>query len=81
VEALKTAPPTLILQGTSDRQLDAKDAERLAAAPKFARMVMIANADHDLKIGPADKEAEAARPVSPQASTAIADFLKRLKWP
>ena len=81
VEALKNAPPTLILQGTSDRQLDAKDAERLSAAPKFARLVMISGADHDLKVGLASKEAETARPVSPQATAAIADFLKRLKWP
>jgi uncharacterized protein len=81
VEALKNAPPTLILQGTSDRLLDSKDAERLAAAPKFARLVMISGADHDLKVGLSSKVTEIVPPVSPQASTEIADFLKRLKWP
>lgn len=81
VDALKNAPPTLILQGTSDRLLDSKDAERLAAAPKFARLVMISGADHDLKVGLPSKGAETVPPVSPQASAAIADFLKRLKWP
>jgi hypothetical protein len=81
VEALKNAPPTLILQGTSDRELDSKDAERLAAAPKFARLVMISGGDHDMKVGLAPKADEPALPISPQVSVAIADFLKRLKWP
>jgi alpha-beta hydrolase superfamily lysophospholipase len=82
VDALRTAPPTLILQGTADRQLDPADAQKLAAAPKVVRVVMIPGADHDLKIGgPANKAADVAAPVAPMASTAIADFLKRLKWP
>jgi pimeloyl-ACP methyl ester carboxylesterase len=81
VDALKNAPPTLILQGASDRQLDSKDAENLAAAPKAARLMMISGADHDLKVGGTSKEGETARSVSPQVSAAIADFLKRLKWP
>ncbi|MDB5461125.1 MAG: alpha/beta hydrolase fold protein, partial [Caulobacteraceae bacterium] len=48
VEALKTAPPTLVLQGASDLQSSPEDAQRLAAAPKFAKLVMVAGADHDL---------------------------------
>ncbi len=78
IEPLKTAPPTLVLQGGADRQLDPGDAQKLAAAPKLARLVMIPGADHDLKMK-AVGEAPAA--LSPQASTVIADFLKRLTFP
>jgi pimeloyl-ACP methyl ester carboxylesterase len=85
VEALKTAPPTLILEGSRDYQIGQDDAQKLQAAPKFARTVLIAGADHDMKMAASNKPATAANdvdsPISPQASTAIADFLKRLKWP
>ena len=78
IEPLKTAPPTLVLQGGADRQLDLGDAQKLAAAPKLARMVMIPGADHDLKMKAAG---DGPGPLSPQASTVIADFLKRLTFP
>jgi pimeloyl-ACP methyl ester carboxylesterase len=84
IEALKTAPPTLVLQGASDLQSSPEDAQRLAAAPKLAKLVMVAGADHDLKLRPLNKtkaDPDTGYPVAPQASTAIADFLKRLKWP
>jgi pimeloyl-ACP methyl ester carboxylesterase len=85
VDALKTAPPTLILQGSRDYSIDQDAAQKLSAAPKFAKMVLIAGADHDMKVAVSAKQAtpanDAAAPISPQASTAIADFLKRLKWP
>ncbi len=82
VDALKNAPPTLILQGTSDRQLDAADAQKLASGPKFARVAMIPGADHDMKLRPdAKKDPDITAPMAPQVSTTIADFLKRLKWP
>ena len=84
IEALKTAPPTLVLQGGSDFQASPDDGQRLASAPKIAKLVMVAGADHDLKQRPLSKtrlDPDTGFPVAPQASTAIADFLKRLKWP
>jgi len=85
VEALKTAPPTLILQGSRDYEIGQDDAQKLSAAPKYAKVVLIANADHDMKVAapnvPATAVNDLNQPISPQASSAIADFLKRLKWP
>jgi pimeloyl-ACP methyl ester carboxylesterase len=81
VDALRSAPPTLILQGTSDRQLDPGDAEKLAASPKYARVVMVPGADHDLKVGLTNKATDITAPEAPMVSATIADFLKRLKWP
>jgi pimeloyl-ACP methyl ester carboxylesterase len=84
LQALKNAPPTLVLQGGSDFQSSADDARRLAAAPKSAKLVVVAGADHDLKQRPLNgtkADPDNGLPVAPQASTAIADFLKRLKWP
>jgi pimeloyl-ACP methyl ester carboxylesterase len=85
LEPLKTAPSTLILQGSRDFEISPTDAQRLGAAPRYAKIVMVTGADHNLKVAPAEKSKgraeEALRPMSPQASTAIADFLKRLKWP
>jgi len=85
VDALKTAPPTLILQGARDYQIGQEDAQKLSMAPKFAKVVLIAGADHDMKVAVSNKQATAANdaeaPISPQATTAIAEFLKRLKWP
>jgi pimeloyl-ACP methyl ester carboxylesterase len=86
VEALKQAPPTLILQGSRDYEIGQDDAQKLATAPKYAKVVIVSGADHDMKVVPAasktaNRADDAAQPVSPQASTAIADFLKRLKWP
>jgi pimeloyl-ACP methyl ester carboxylesterase len=84
VDALKNAPPTLVLQGGSDFQSSPEDAQRLAAAPRIAKLVMVPGADHDLKQRPLNRtkaDPDNGFPVAPQASTAIADFLKRLKWP
>jgi alpha-beta hydrolase superfamily lysophospholipase len=79
IEALKTAPPVLVLQGAVDAQVSPDDGRRLAAAPADGRLIMIAGADHDLKITPSKPVAADDRPVAPEASAAIADFLKRLK--
>ena len=84
IEALKTAPPTLVLQGASDFQSGPDDGPKLALAPKIAKLVMVAGADGNLKQRPLSKtrrDPDTGFPVAPQASTAIADFLKRLKWP
>jgi pimeloyl-ACP methyl ester carboxylesterase len=83
VEALRTSTPVLIVQGSTDFQLNTDDAQRLAAATWSAKLVMIEGADHDLKVAaPQGVKTESGvdpRPVSPQVSAAIADFLKRAR--
>ncbi len=82
LEPLRTSTPVLILQGSTDFQAIPGDAQRLAAQPKTAKLVVIPGADHDLKVSPTDakiRDGVDVRVVSPEASTAIAEFLKRVK--
>jgi len=84
VEALKTNTPVLILQGSSDLELNSDDPRRLSAAPKNVRVVMVPGADHDLKIKTSSTGKTTiaeARPLSPQVATAIQTFLDSLRWP
>jgi hypothetical protein len=84
VEALKTNTPVLILQGSSDFELNSDDPRRLSASPKNVRVVMVPGADHDLKIraSTAGKAAAGeARLLSPQVASAIQTFLDSLRWP
>jgi alpha-beta hydrolase superfamily lysophospholipase len=85
VEALKTNTPVLILQGSSDLQLNSDDPRRLSASPKNVRVVMVPGADHDLKVKAAVTAAKAededANPLSPQVAPAIQTFLESLRWP
>jgi pimeloyl-ACP methyl ester carboxylesterase len=84
VEALKTNTPVLILQGSSDFELNSDDPRRLSAAPKNVRVVMVPGADHDLKIkaSTAGKaEPGQARLLSPQVASSIQTFLDSLRWP
>jgi alpha-beta hydrolase superfamily lysophospholipase len=84
VEALKTNTPVLILQGSSDTEVTADDARRLSASPKIVKVVMIAGADHDLKVRPpagAKTAGYDAWPLSPQVAAAIESFLNSLRWP
>jgi hypothetical protein len=81
VEALKTNTPVLILQGSSDFQLNSDDPRRLSTGPKNVRVVMLSGADHDLKIKAADSKADQPRPLSPQVASSIQTFLESLRWP
>ena len=84
VDALKTNTPVLILQGSSDFELNSDDPRRLSASPKNVKVVMVAGADHDLKLKSAASGKSAiaqARPLSPQVAPAIATFLDSLRWP
>jgi pimeloyl-ACP methyl ester carboxylesterase len=81
VEALKTNTPVLILQGSSDFQLNSDDPRRLSTGPKNVRVVMISGADHDLKLKAADSKADQPRPLSPQVASSIQTFLESLRWP
>lgn len=84
VEALKTSTPVLILQGSSDLELNADDPRRLSASPKNVRVVMLSGADHDLKIKAATSPkagVEDPHPLSPQVASSIQTFLESLRWP
>ena len=81
VEALKTNTPVLILQGSSDLELNSDDPRRLSASPKNVRVVMVPGADHDLKIKAADIKAEQPHPLSTQVAASIQTFLDSLRWP
>jgi alpha-beta hydrolase superfamily lysophospholipase len=84
VEALKTNTPVLILQGSSDLEMTSDDPRRLSASPKTVKVVMVAGADHDLKVKPASTGKGAidqGRLLSPQVASAIQSFLDTLRWP
>ena len=83
VDALKTNTPVLILQGSSDLEMSADDPRRLSTSPKIVKVVMVAGADHDLKLKPTGPKSaiEQARPLSPQVAAAIESFLNSLRWP
>lgn len=83
VEALKTNTPVLILQGSSDFEMSTDDPRRLSTSPKNVKVVMVAGADHDLKIktAGASKLDSQARRLSPQVATSIQAFLDSLRWP
>jgi hypothetical protein len=79
VDALKTSTPVLILQGSSDFQLNADDPRRLSTGPKNVRVVMVSGADHDLEIKAADPKADRPRTLSPQVASSIQTFLDSLR--
>jgi uncharacterized protein len=84
VDALKTSTPVLILQGSSDLQLNSDDPRRLSASPKNVRVVMVPGADHDLKIKAVSRgkdDTDDPHPLSPQVAAAIQTFLDSLRWP
>lgn len=73
--------PILILQGTTDLQVNAADAERLAAANPQAKRTTLDGVNHLLKLAPADRAANSATyadpdlPLAPGVVEAIADFV------
>jgi alpha-beta hydrolase superfamily lysophospholipase len=79
VEALKTNTPVLILQGSSDFELNSDDPRRLSTGPKNVKVVMVSGADHDLKIKSNDPKAVQPRALSPQVATSIQAFLDSLR--
>lgn len=76
------AGPVLVLQGSTDLQVSALDAHRLAAARPGVRLVEIEGMNHVLKSAPADRAANIATyadpnlPLAPGVADAIADFIK-----
>jgi pimeloyl-ACP methyl ester carboxylesterase len=80
---LKKLPyPALVIQGTHDVQVSEKDAALLAAA-RGAKLVTIDGMTHVLKLGPADKAAQAATvysdpglPIAPEVVSAIVTYVR-----
>jgi uncharacterized protein len=74
--------PALVIQGTHDVQVSEKDAALLAAA-RGAKLVTIDGMTHVLKLGPADKAAQAATvysdpglPIAPEVVSAIVTYVR-----
>lgn len=74
--------PVLILQGTSDIQVQASEAQALAAAAPRARVVMVEGMNHLLKIVGSDEALQMKSygspelPVAPQLIDALSTFVK-----
>jgi len=81
-ELAKLPYATLVIQGTHDVQVSAKDAALLAAAPG-ATLVTVDGMTHVLKLGPADKAEQAMTvysdpgiPIAPQVVSAIVAYVR-----
>jgi len=74
--------PLLVLQGTTDIQVQVADAQRLAAAHPGATLELIDGMNHVLRAAPADRGANMASygdenaPVMPGLAANIANFIK-----
>jgi pimeloyl-ACP methyl ester carboxylesterase len=82
-EIKKLKIPVLILQGTTDLQVDVSNADKLKKGKNV--MVIINNMNYVLKEAPADQQQNIATytkpdlPVKPELVAAITDFVKKLK--
>ena len=76
--------PVLILQGTTDLQVDPADARALAAAQPAATLVLLPGVNHVLKAAPAERAANLATyadpdlPLAPQVLPTVIEFVKQL---
>ncbi len=81
-EIKKLNIPVLILQGTNDLQINEDDANRLAKANPAAKLLLIENMNHVLKIVTGDQDAnvkaynDPSLQVSAILTKAIIDFIK-----
>lgn len=84
-EIAKLRVPTLVIQGTTDIQVDSANARALAAAQPAARLVMVEGMNHVLKLASGDLAAQLpsygnpALPVASAAVEAIATFVRQVK--
>ena len=82
-EIKKLSIPVLIVQGTNDIQVPAVDAEKLAAAKPEAKLLLIEDMKHVLKIIRGDRQANIATykdpslPLAEQLVTGIVSFIKQ----
>ena len=81
-EIARLAAPSLIVQGTTDLQVTARDAEALAGAAREGRLVVIDGMNHVLKVAPEERAANLAAyadpslPLAPGLVDAVAGFLR-----
>lgn len=77
--------PVLIVQGTTDIQIGAGDAKRLAAANTKAKTLMVEGMNHVLKSVPDDRQKQLASygdptlPLAPQLMPAMVELVKAAK--
>jgi pimeloyl-ACP methyl ester carboxylesterase len=81
--AAKVRVPMLVVQGQRDLQTSEADARRIAGANPRARLVLLPEVNHVLKVAPADDRAanlatyaDSSRPLAPGVAEAIADFIR-----
>lgn len=83
IQSLKA--PVLIIQGTNDVQVSVEDAQALKTAKPEARLVLIENMNHILRMVDGDRNAnlktynDASLPLAPQLTESIIGFIKKKK--
>lgn len=83
-EIAKLSVPVLIVQGTTDLQVQAKEADALAGANPKAKKVLIEGMNHVLKSAPAEQTANFAAysnpslPLAPSLLQNLVDFIRAL---
>lgn len=81
-ELARTRVPALVLRGSTDIQVTAADAQRLAGARPGVRFVEIAGMNHPLKTAPADRAMNAATygdpalPLAPGLVETLTGFIR-----
>jgi hypothetical protein len=84
-EIKKLAIPVLIVQGTTDTQVDVSEAEQLKKAYPKATLKIIDGMNHPMKQAPEDRQKNAATynnpklPLSPGLMPAIVEFINTIK--
>lgn len=84
-EIAKLSIPVLIIQGTTDIQVNVQDAKLLAKAKPSARLLMVEGMNHVLKEVPSEMEKQVKSygdptlPVVPQIVTEISKFVNKVK--
>jgi pimeloyl-ACP methyl ester carboxylesterase len=84
-EIKKLKIPTLIIQGTTDLQVNMSNAEKLKKGKSSSILVPIEGMNHVLKEAPADRQQNLATyakpdlPLKPELITSVVDFIKGLK--
>lgn len=76
--------PVMILQGTTDLQVEVDEAEKLKAAYPAATLKIIDGMNHVLKSAPRDRDANIATynnislPLAPGVSEAVSGFINSI---
>lgn len=81
-EVARADIPTLVVQGTTDIQVNAADADRLGAAGPKVRKVMVEGMNHVLKLVSGTREqqipsySDPSLPIAPELLTSIVAFIR-----